>query len=454
MLFTIIMKELRHNLLTLRFTIFFLLLFALIVGSTLTMGSKTASRMAAYERWRSERLEKLREMDSVWDLRWHGISTMKRPNMLSVFAGGLENLMSRRIQVALFQGIQLVGSGGAGNPVFSLFTRPDFLYVVNVVLSLIALLFTFDAVCGEFESGTLKLLMSNSVPRYTLILGKWIGGYLTLCIPLIMASLAALTALISLTAVTFTGEELLCGALLLGISLLYVSIFFALGMAISILTKQASTALMIALFSWVVLVLAIPNLAPVVAREMIELPSSSEIVGRRKAIDDKVYRTYRKNTTWSMPWQERVRIFDEFKEKGEREKQMLEMDYGKRVSFQGELAGILARISPSSSYVYAGTNIVGTGTTGLKAQKQFIYRFSEDYRKAVRRLEEKEFEKAKEGDYSEEPFDVRELPDDEFRGSPIARNIQESLPDIMLMAISNMALFMLAYVRFIRYSVI
>ena len=68
------------------------------------------------------------------------------------------------------------------------------------------------------------------------------------------------------------------------VSLLYVSLFFALGMLISTLTHRASTALIVALFVWVCWVLVIPNLAPVAARMISPLPSRNAIAGEKLAI--------------------------------------------------------------------------------------------------------------------------------------------------------------------------
>ena len=41
----------------------------------------------------------------------------------------------------------------------------DFLFVVGTVFSLLALLFTFDAVAGEREAGTLRITLANGPPK-------------------------------------------------------------------------------------------------------------------------------------------------------------------------------------------------------------------------------------------------------------------------------------------------
>jgi len=66
---------------------------------------------------------------------------------------------------------------------------------VQIAMSLLALLFMFRSICGERESGTLKLMMANAVPRDIVLLGKWVGGYLGLILPFLLAAGIGILAL-------------------------------------------------------------------------------------------------------------------------------------------------------------------------------------------------------------------------------------------------------------------
>ena len=59
----------------------------------------------------------------------------------------------------------------------------DFLFLVGTVFSLLALLFTFDAVAGEREAGTLRITLANSLPRDLFLWSKLIGGYIVFVVP-------------------------------------------------------------------------------------------------------------------------------------------------------------------------------------------------------------------------------------------------------------------------------
>ncbi|HDY89882.1 MAG TPA: ABC transporter permease, partial [bacterium] len=49
-------------------------------------------------------------------------------------------------------------------------------------MSLMAILFSFSAVSGEKEEGMLRAIFSNPLKRAKLLIGKWVGGVISLAI--------------------------------------------------------------------------------------------------------------------------------------------------------------------------------------------------------------------------------------------------------------------------------
>ena len=86
------------------------------------------------------------------------------PQPLGFFVRGLEDDLPTQVHTSLWMS-RRINESYYSNPLFSLFATPDYSYIVNIVVSLLALLFVFDAVCGEKERGTLKLMLAHSVPR-------------------------------------------------------------------------------------------------------------------------------------------------------------------------------------------------------------------------------------------------------------------------------------------------
>ena len=63
-------------------------------------------------------------------------------------------------------------------------TDVDWGNIISIVLSLVAILFTFDAISSEKEHGTLRLTLSNSISRGAVLVSKFLAALLTISIPL------------------------------------------------------------------------------------------------------------------------------------------------------------------------------------------------------------------------------------------------------------------------------
>lgn len=215
-----------------------------------------------------------------------------------------------------------------------------------------SLLFAFDTICGEKERGTLKLVLANAVPRDLVLLSKWIGGYLSLALPFLVA------VLVSVTYVSFAGtirlddgtiERLLC---VIAVSLLYMSLFFALGMVISTLTHKASTALLVSLFVWSCWVLIIPNLASVAAKTISPAPSLQWLTAEKKAVNRET-QIRQERVQQEMLGEEATAKMAEIRQEAESRTHRLDTFYSDRRRQQIGLSENLSRLSPSASFTYA-----------------------------------------------------------------------------------------------------
>ena len=104
------------------------------------------------------------------------------PAPLSVFAKGLTESLPSYLGMTrngVKQGSTSLGDASLSSALGNL----DFLFVVSTVFSLLALLFTFDAVAGEREAGTLRVTLANALPRDLFLWSKLIGGYIVFVVP-------------------------------------------------------------------------------------------------------------------------------------------------------------------------------------------------------------------------------------------------------------------------------
>ena len=196
MLWLVIKKEVINNVLSFRFVVTYALLFCLILLAMLLMTSDYRDRFQEYNaavNKERNRLDELRKIDDPSELfnefQRTSFTGVREPRNLSILARGLEGELPNQVPATGFMRFLSSEDRLGKNMLFEIFQTPDFVYVINIVMSLLALLFVFDSICGEKEQGTLKLLLSNSVPRDVVLAGKWIGGYLSVIAPFSVAVL-------------------------------------------------------------------------------------------------------------------------------------------------------------------------------------------------------------------------------------------------------------------------
>lgn len=339
MTWTVAKKEIVSNLLSYKFFIVILLTAILIFTSFFIMHRDYKSRLADYQLIKPKPTEPIAVIP---------------PNPLSIFAKGLDDAMSRSFEISVI-GVTARAGQVSGNIIFSFFPSPDFLYVVRVVLSLVSLLFGFDQVSQERERGTLKLMLSNPLSRAKVLVGKWAGNFLSLAIPFLLVTLLGFALLNLDPQVHFSSGGIARLVIILALTLIYIALFLSLGILISSLTQRAAISIVILLFIWAILVFVIPNLGTLLARQMVDVPSVRALSEKRVQV-----------------WTREVLLATEDRSEGTAkilghyqtihdEIDKLEENYRNRFRSLIRLSKNINRVSPVASFVYAVTEIAGTG---------------------------------------------------------------------------------------------
>ena len=154
----------------------------------------------------------------------------------------------------------------------------DWVFIIGGLLSLMALLFTFDAFIGEKERGTLKLVMAQSLPRHTLLLGKFLGTMLALSIVLILALVVNLLIVLALSQVNLGFVEAGRIVGMVGLSLLYLACFVGLGLWVSIRSSTTRSSLVGVLLLWTCGVLLWPATGGALAARVLISEFEEELV--------------------------------------------------------------------------------------------------------------------------------------------------------------------------------
>jgi len=288
---------------------------------------------------------------------------------LSIFAKGLEEYLCRSYKPGFVGSIDISRTQKSVNKLFKLFTTPDPLYVIKVILSLCAMLFAFDVVCGEKEAGTLRQSLSNDMKRPVLIIGKWIGGFTSFIFPFFIAVLLG-TIFVTLSPMVDMnpGNWLKLGLFLLD-SVIYLAVFFSLGLLISCLTHRSSTSLVISLFVWAIFVFLIPNLGNILARQFIQIPTVQQLELKREHIQLRTEIEFNRLRTWP----ERKKAI----ERADSEREMLAEDYRNRFNRLVTLSRNITRISPAAAFTFLATDMMGTGMLEERRLKSAFLQYKE-----------------------------------------------------------------------------
>jgi len=421
MLKTIIRKEILNNLLSYKFSIITILSTILILVSIFVMYGDYCLALDNHDILRVESGDRVEIIP---------------PTPLGIFAKGLDENLCRSWEL---QGVGVEISSERQkslNNLFKLFTAPDLLYVIKVILSLCAMLFAFDIICGEKETGTLRQTISNTVKRPILIIGKWLGGFTSFILPFFMAVLLGTIFVTLSPMVDMNAQDWAKLGLFLLSGVIYLAAFFSLGLLISCLTHRSSTSLVISLFVWAMLVFLIPNLGNILARQFVEIPTVQQLELKRQQIRRRVY-VEMKRIPKTQPDFEKRQMTLELRAIAEGDK--LDEDYRNRINSLVKVSQSITGFSPAPAFTLLATDIMGTGV----AEERRLKKAAQGYKDLLVQL------------YTDENWDEEsEPPDFHYQRSSVKEILgQGGLSNCLILILFNLLFFTGAYVAFLRYDV-
>lgn len=408
---------------------------------------------------------------------------------LQVLVSGVHNDIGRFSTVGSSEEIKLRRSVYSDDPILAVFRMVDLTFIVTFVLSLLAILFTYDAVSGERELGTLRLVFANPVPRARYIAGKLIGIWLGLATPL------AILMIVGILGAVLTGIQLRSGdwvriALLMLASGLYLTLFVALGLAVSALSRRSSSAFLVLLASWVILVLIVPRASLTTATHLRPAPSLAEIESRHAAFENAAWS--RETQQMATTWQERMAQMDGLTEEqraafedanmwtwmeedDERRRQVedeineharsLHEDLRNRKAAQAGLALALGRLSPAAVFQLVAMNLAGTDhglkdrtETAMRAYQTDLARFIAE--KSEGTASSRRIVTRRSGGQhglsivdNEVPVDLTEMPRYQSPVRSLGAAVGPVIPDLGILALLGLLCFSIAVVGFLRSDV-
>ena len=469
MLMTLIQKEIMHHILSIRF-VALLLMCLLLVPLTLSINYRNY-RQNLVDYQEAVKLANIEEttVNPKMPLEPE-IEVSKlflKPTPLSVFANGLGDALPNYLGMTR-NGITQGAPALVSDPISYLLGHLDFLFIVGTVFSLLALLFTFDAVAGEREAGTLRITLANALPRDLFLWSKLIGGYLVFVVPFLVSFLLGLLLLVS-QGFPLGEPEIFPRVLsLTAASLLYIGVFFAIGTVISTYLDNSKTALIVAFTVWVFAVLITPRVGFLAAKVIAPMRTAQSVYMEKQAMRDDFNAELEKQKMkiiMEIPADEQGRVMiggnenankvdehmkpleEEYRLKFQDFADKLDRNYQREKKRQEQVGETLSRITPTSSLIYFATNLTQTG----KRKRSNYFQAGDRYYDALHAdLFSKIVDHATTRMFNPATDIVKITQPPPLETSNLAETFRQSVVDVLLLCFFAVALTTVAFLKFFR----
>jgi ABC-type transport system involved in multi-copper enzyme maturation permease subunit len=474
MLKALIKKEIQANVLSFRFVAVAALLFVVVPVTVLVLSTDAAKKVDEFSARRSGIETYLKSY-----AHFNRLQNVVQPAQPPLASYALVRGISSDVNFEEFD----------DDPLPVVFPLLDLTFVVAILLSLAALIFSYDALCGEKEDGTLKLMLANGVPRAKILLGKIVGGTLTLLVPFLLSLVLGLIVILMNPRIAWGGSDWGALAVLIAGAVVYVLFFQILGVFISARHQSSSASIMTSLCVWVLFVLVVPNLSPYFASLVSPAPSRIKVsrevsrltdvdrddLGRRLAAEKmrELVRQYpalaenlseaeakaraEKDPAYKEALGARVREVGAAWAEANRiqggKANDLWGDLKRKEEAQTKLAGSVSMISPLSDFTFLATDLTSTGLMNGRHFEELRRIWDQAYGDYVRARTESLQKKDPAVDWWNSPVDVSDMPRFQYKEEALAARIAGTLLPLGILAGLALLAFGAAYFSFVKYDV-
>ncbi len=263
MLKNIIIHEIQQYLYSLRFQIAMILILVMYTTTSVVYIFENNQVVEDYNKLKSDQEEMIREKaeENATTLAISRSRFYQSPRNNNFIASLEESKMPNNIQYSAYNVFRFDISQGKNNPFILPTGNVNWQYLIILLFSFLAIVFSFDAVSGEKESKTLSLVLSNSVPRSTLLFGKLVGITTVLSVFALVGSLLSAIILMLSPDVAFNLQLVNEILIYLVFVILLITTLSCLGILSSVLFSSSNMSLLFSLSLWLVFMFVIPNTA-------------------------------------------------------------------------------------------------------------------------------------------------------------------------------------------------
>ena len=468
MIWHITKREIYDNLSSLRFALATVLLLGLMLTNAVLYLREQPVRMQKYHDAVAKSLNRLRSRTDLYEIaQWGPGDLYKKPSPLHFCAEGGDIFLAGRINGSFFawttndlsgfwQLLYLPATLNSKN------IRPDtikvdWMFVIGYVLSLIAILFTFDSISREREQGTLRLTLANPVPRHTVLIGKFLGALISISIPFTLVVLMNLLIISTSSDVQLGTDVWNRLGIIFFIAILYLCLFLALGLLVSARVRQSAASLVILLLTWVTFVVFMPSTLASIASGFSNPMTDDLYFERRMQLHNELKDEYEARLQDAHEFsKKKIQLGGEYVTNDAAERERLSQERLDQQHAQIQLARSVTRISPLAIVQHLLEAFAGTGFERHQQFVENVQRYAREYREFVSDMDRADPDSlhiigVREG-MSKKLVSPDAIPTFEDTLS-LSRDFNAAAVDLLLLTLFVIVLLSGAYLAFVRVEV-
>ena len=460
----VLRRETLHNFYSLRFLISLALVIAVFAAGAVSFVRSHAEDLEKYRETRAQYLESMRGLaaGSATALAVRPQTYTLKPRANGFIADAKERYLPNAIVYSAWNVFSFQNKGGSANPFLTRFDDLSWTFITALVISFIALLFTFDAVSGEKESKTLALTLANPVSRGAVLAGKLASAVFSVMTIVLAGTLTSLIIVVILgpegVAAALAGEVLgfLAAAALLAAT------FAAFGLLASVVARGSNVSLLLALSFWLAFAVVIPNSSTFMAKGLYPIESSETVEKNVIAAFDDLNKNAPPGS-WMMnsgnPFlpQHELRANLQMKrlmaEKGIRDV------YFQAMFRQFERTRLLTAVSPVALFEYLTEAVAGGGYLRFRKAWEDVHVYQAQLLSFFKALDAADkdsphwYNPKEDVSTTHKPVAFERVPQFEERPLALADRVGPALKYLVIAIFILSAIYFLTYVLFVRYDI-
>jgi len=464
MLRTILKQEILHNLYSLRFQVSLALVLCIFIAGSFSFVKSHEAGLKKYQEVQAQYLEEMRgeAKASATELAVNKKTYTLRPRDNAFIYDGKEKYLPNAIVFSAWNVFSFQNKSGSTNPFLNAFEELNWSFIVALVLSFVALLFTFDIVSGEKETKTLALALSNPVSRGTLLFGKYISAILTFLAMVLPGIILSILVVLLSGRIALEPTFILETIGFLVVAILMAAVLAAFGLLCSVVARNSNISLLLALSFWILFAVVIPNSSMFIAKTFFPIERTEAIQKKIWAAFDDLNKSappgsWMMNTGNPFLPQHELRANLQMK-RSEAEKGIRDAYY-QSLFRQFEKTRLLTSVSPVPLFQYLTEAVVGGGYPRFRKAWDDFHVYQGQFLAFFKNLDAQDpksphwYNPSENVSTTRKPVAFETVPQFVEKPMTFAERVKPTFVFLVINIVYACLIFFLSFVLFVRYDV-